>query len=468
MLRLFNTRTRSLEPFEPLEPGRVGLYSCGPTVYNFPHIGNWRSFVFYDLLRRTLEARGFAVRHVLNITDVDDKIIRAARERQVPLRAVTEPYEQAFYAERERLNLKPAEAYPRATEHVGDMVTLVQRLLAKQVAYLQDGSVYFRISAFPSYGRLAGVDPAGLKAGASVDTDDYAKEDVRDFVLWKAAKPGEVFWESDLGPGRPGWHLECSALALRYLGESFDIHAGGVDLIFPHHENEIAQSEAATGRPFARYWLHAEHLLVEGEKMSKSKGNQLLIRDLLAPQADAMALRFLLLGSHYRQQLNFTRAGLADAEAALARLRNFLDELASRGFAPGDGDLVAALLHRTRRDFDAALDDDLNISAALGAVFTLVRETNGAIAAGRVLAGDAARVRAFLEQANQILGLRGLEPTVIRPEAEIARRVEDREAARRRRDFASADRLRAELSALGYILEDTPDGTRVKRAAAGA
>jgi cysteinyl-tRNA synthetase len=466
VLAFNNTMTRSLEPFRPLQPGRAGLYTCGPTVYNYAHIGNWRAFVFYDLLRRTLEARGYQVVQVMNLTDVDDKIIRGAHEKGVSLRDFTAPFVEAFFEDREALNLEPAEHYPRATDHVPEMVAMIQRLLKKGVAYGKEGSVYYRIEAFPDYGRLAGLDTAGLRAGARIDSDQYDKEDVRDFVLWKAAKPGEHFWASELGPGRPGWHLECSAIARRYLGDTFDIHAGGVDLIFPHHTNEIAQSEAASGQTLARYWLHSEHLIVEGEKMSKSKGNFFTLRDLVPPGADAMPLRYLLLTTHYRQPLNFTRAGLVEAEGALARLRNFLNQLSSGVLPEGESEAVPGLLLKARERFDAELDSDLNISGAMGALFTLVREVNAVAAAGGLRAGDAARVRAFLEQSNQILGFQRLAPTVVTPAAEIARKVEEREGARRRRDFTSADRLRAELLALGYVLEDTPQGTRVKRASA--
>ena len=463
MLEFTNTLTRKREPFRPLLPGRAGLYTCGPTVYNYAHIGNWRAFVFYDLLRRTLKARGYRVEQVMNLTDVDDKIIRSARERGVSLREFTEPYVQAFFADRDALNLEAAEHYPRATEHIPEMVALVQDLLRKGIAYRKEGSVYYRVADFPDYGRLAGLDATGLRAGARVDSDEYDKENVRDFVLWKAAKEGEHFWDTELGPGRPGWHLECSALAHMYLGESFDIHTGGVDLIFPHHTNEIAQSEAASGKPLARYWLHSEHLIVEGEKMSKSKGNFFTLRDLVPAGGDAMPLRYLLLTTHYRQPLNFTRAGLVEAEGALTRLRNFLNQLASTQLDEGESDRVPELLFKAREGFDAELDDDLNISGAVGALFTLVREVNAVAAAGALRGGDAARIRAFLDQSNRILGFRGLAATVVAPQAEIARKVEEREAARRRRDFASADRLRAELQSLGYVLDDTPHGTRVKR-----
>ena len=466
MLAFYNTLTRRRETFEPLQAGRAGIYSCGPTVYDYAHIGNWRAFVFYDLLRRTLRARGFEVEQVMNLTDVDDKIIRGAREAGVSLQAFTAPYIEAFFEDRQALNLEPAEHYPRATEHIAEMVAMVQRLLDHGIAYRKEGSVYFRIAAFPDYGRLAGLDVEGLRAGARVDSDEYDKENVRDFVLWKASKPGEHFWDSELGPGRPGWHLECSAIARRYLGDSFDIHAGGVDLIFPHHTNEIAQSEAASGKPLARTWLHSAHLLVEGEKMSKSKGNVFTLRDLVPPGGDAMPLRFLLLTTHYRQQLNFTRAGLVEAEGALTRLRNFLNQIGAKTLPDGESDAVPRLLFQARERFDAELDDDLNISGAIAALFTLVREVNLVAAAGELRAGDAARVRAFVEQSNQILGLRGLAATLVEPQEEIARKVEQREAARRRRDFASADRLRGELQALGYVLEDTPLGTRVKRAQA--
>jgi len=336
-LRFWNTMTRRLDEFQPLEPGRVGLYTCGPTVYDFAHLGNFRAYIFEDLLRRYLEYSGFQVTQVMNITDIDDKTIRRSREEGLSLTDYTRRYEKAFYEDRDALRIKPAAFYPRATDHIPEMVELVRRLEAGGFAYRKDGSIYFSIEKFPGYGRLAGIEAGALKAGVRVDSDEYEKEDVRDFVLWKESKPGEPVYETTLGPGRPGWHLECSAMSMKYLGETFDIHTGGVDNIFPHHENEIAQSEAATGRPFARYFLHCAHLMVEGEKMAKSKGNFYTLRDLLARGHDPVAVRALLLAVHYRSPLNFTFDGLAAAGRSVERIQGFYRRLDSGPAGPGAG-----------------------------------------------------------------------------------------------------------------------------------
>ena len=475
MIRFHNTLTRRQEEFRPLVAGQVGLYTCGPTVYADPHIGNLRTFVWEDLLCRFLEARGLAVRQVMNITDVDDKIIERARRDHATLEACTAPFTAAFFEDVEALGMRRAAVYPRATAHVPEMVALIETLMSSGHAYATDGSVYFRIGRFAPYGRLSGKDLAGLRAGASgrVDADEYDKDDVRDFVLWKGSRPGEPSWDGPSGPGRPGWHIECSAMSMKYLGPSFDIHAGGVDNIFPHHENEIAQSEAATGRPLAHTWLHAAHLIVNGEKMSKSKGNVVTLRDLLARGHAARTLRYLLLAPHYRHTLDLTPATLEAASGALDRL----DELGrrlegepepaagippSRAGEPGRTDLLATRVASAATRFHAALDDDLNTSAALGALFEMVREVNTGLDAGQADAGARRAARQLLGDFEAVFGIRLQAGEETLP-AELAALVAEREEARRRRDWATSDRLRQRLLEAGVGVEDTPRGQRWKR-----
>ena len=352
---LHNTLTGKKEPFVPLAPGEVRMYTCGPTVYDFAHIGNYRTFIFQDILRRFLRSRGFRLQHVMNLTDVDDRIIANAAAAGIGIREYTEKYAQAFFVDCKTLGMEAPERWVRATDHIADMVGLIERLQAKTFTYGSDGSIYFRIAKFPAYGKLSKVDMSGIQAGARVDVDRYEKADVRDFALWKAPKPGEHFWETPIGAGRPGWHIECSAMAMRYLGETLDIHAGGIDLAFPHHENEIAQSEAATGKPFVRYWLHAEHLLVEGEKMSKSRGNFFTLRDLLAKGTKPSSVRFLLASVPYRRQLNFTFDGLQQAATSVERLRNFADRLKTEKFLSGQNAAMAARAQRAKEEFEAGL-----------------------------------------------------------------------------------------------------------------
>ncbi len=468
-ITFYNSLTRRTEPFEPLHPGRVGIYSCGPTVYDFPHLGNWRANVFFDLLRRYLRWRGLEVFHVMNLTDVDDKTIRGAREAGVDLTAYTEPFIEAFFQERDLLRIEAVEVYPRATEHIPEMLELVARLEERGLTYESGGSVYYAVERFPDYGRLSQLDAEGLKAGARVDSDEYEKDQVRDFVLWKARKPedGEVFWPSRWGEGRPGWHIECSAMSVKYLGLPFDIHTGGVDLRFPHHENEIAQTTGATGQPLARCWLHNEHLLLEGRKMSKSLGNTLTLQELIARGYDPVAVRYVLLGTHYRQQLNFRRQGLEAAGAAIGRLREaalLWRERANGGVAGEEtAEVGAAEAVRTATEgFTAAMDDDLNISEGLAAVFELVRKGNGLLDAG-LGAGGAGLLLKTLEGFDRVLGVletAGVEDDL---EAEVVGLIEEREAARRERDWDRADRIRDDLLDRGIVLEDTPTGTRWKR-----
>ena len=463
-----NTLERRLVHFRPLEEGRAGLYTCGPTVYNHVHIGNLRTFLFEDLLRRALRYLGYRVTQVMNLTDVDDKIIAGAVAAGVGLEEFTAPYVESFFRDLDTLHVERAEHYPRATEHVPEMIALVERLIERGHAYESDGSIFFRIASDPDYGRLSRIDPSQVRRGERVAADEYDKEDVRDFVLWKGAKPGEPSWESPWGPGRPGWHIECSAMSMKYLGETFDLHTGGVDNVFPHHENEIAQSESATGEPFVRHWLHAEHLLVDGQKMSKSLGNQFTLPELLERGADPRALRYLFLSVHYRQKLNFTFDSLDAAGKALERIDEMRFRVESAAESADGRSRVAEPAERLRRDFAAALADDLNASKALAAVFAFVKEANVAVEEG-LAEGDRARVVAALADVDRVLGV--LDPAEWGREpggdtgdaAEIEALVRRREEARAGRDWAEADRLRAELAGRGVVVEDTPQGPRWKR-----
>jgi cysteinyl-tRNA synthetase len=462
MLRLYNTLTRVKEEFQPIHPGEVRIYTCGPTVYDYAHIGNFRTFVFEDIMRRYLIYKGYRVLQVMNLTDVDDKTIRGARQAKTSLAEYVQFYAQAFFEDLHTLNIERAEHYPAATEHIPDMVALITRLLERGYAYQAGGSVYFKVDAFPEYGKLSHLEDRQLQAGASgrVDADEYEKEDVRDFALWKGwtEADGEVYWETELGKGRPGWHIECSAMAMKYLGNPIDIHAGGVDLIFPHHENEIAQSEGATGQPFVQRWLHCQHLLVDNQKMSKSLGNFYTLRDLLERGYKAKAIRYSLLATHYRQAQNFTLEGLAAAEAAVKRLQDFMANLQT---AEGTGTPVDGLIRNAVQQFEDGMDDDLNISLGLAAIFEFVRDVNRLLADGRLSRDNAQVVMVTMRQFDRVLGLLDEEETAI--DSEVERLAQEREQARKRRDFATADRLRAQITALGYVIEDTPRGPRLKR-----
>jgi len=469
-IQLHNTLSGKVEPFVPQKPGEARIYTCGPTVYDYAHIGNYRTFVFQDILRRFLELRGYKLLHVMNLTDVDDRIIANAAAAGKNIRDYTAKFVQAFFDDCKTLSMEPPEHWIRATDHIDDMVQLIQRLQQKSFTYPGEGSIYYRIAKFPAYGKLSKIDLSGIQDGARVDNDRYEKESARDFALWKAPKPGEHFWETAIGPGRPGWHIECSAMAMKYLGETLDIHTGGIDLAFPHHENEIAQSEAATGKPFARYWLHAEHLLVEGEKMSKSLGNFFTLRDLFAKGYKPSALRFALASVPYRKQLNFTFDGLTQATNSVERLRNFADRLRNEKFPPGMQDGMAARVAKAAGDFDAGLADDLNTARALAAVFDFVREANIAMDKGDFRQGDVAAAQQFLAsfdkvfavledndaQKLQALGYGSAESAL--SDSEIDKLVAERTAAKKKRDFAAADRIRKELADRGIILEDAKDG----------
>jgi len=479
-LRLYNTLDRSLQEFTPAHPGEVRVYACGPTVYKRPHIGNFRTFVFNDLLHRYLEWKGFAVRFVMNLTDVEDKIIGAAARESRPIDEYTAPVIRAFFDDLDLLGIRRADDYPRATHHIDEMVALVSRLIERGHAYSADGSVYFDVSSFPGYGRLSGIDPETIRAGAGLagrgrlDADEYAKEDARDFVLWKAARDEDravgAAWPAPFGTGRPGWHIECSAMSMARLGQTFDIHTGGEDLIFPHHEDEIAQSEAATGQPFVRYWLHVKHLLVNGEKMAKSKGNDFTLRDLVERGHDPAAIRFLLLSAHYRRELNFTFDGLDDAAAAIRRLLDFDARLRD---VPVADDAPASPLPDHARNaisaFELALDDDLNTSGAFAALFSFVRDVNAALDAHPAIrAADRDAARHALARMDDALGLIDLaRASASRVDENLVRwveqRLQDRANARARRDFATADAIRDEITAAGFLVEDTPQGSRWKR-----
>jgi cysteinyl-tRNA synthetase len=489
MLRFHNTLSGRIEDFVPIEPGRVKLYTCGPTVYDLPHIGNWRAYVFEDLLKRFLIYRGYKVQHVMNITDVDDKTIRGARARGIGLDAYTRPFIEAFDRDRDTLNILPADRYPRATEHIGEMVELIKTLLEKGFAYRKDGSIYFAIAKFPAYGRLSKINIEELRPGSRSDSDEYEKENVHDFALWKAPKEGEPVWETDIGPGRPGWHVECSAMSSKYLGPTFDIHCGGVDNIFPHHENEIAQSEAANGVKFVNYWLHCHHLVVDGEKMAKSKGNFYTLADILAKGYDPMDVRFLLLSTHYRKMLNFTFADLDQAKTARGRLGNFLGALEVVTREGPAGQEILELIKIAQQGFAESLDDDLNISEALASVFNLVTEVNALTARDRLTKGDARRALDFYTSVDAVLNVK---PSPVRRasgkiiahgkftgkgsiiqdpaaavntglEIEILEKIEARNRARAAKDFVQADAIRRELLSKGILLEDIKDGVLWKK-----
>jgi len=475
-IQLHNTMGGKKEAFAPLKPDAVRIYTCGPTVYDFAHIGNFRTFMFQDLLRRFLRVRGYKVFQVMNLTDVDDRIISHASAAGKSIRDFTDQYIKAFMEDCRALGLEPAEKLVRATDHIEEMVALIEKLRTKKFTYPIDGSIYYRIAQFPAYGKLSKIDVSGMQTGVRVDVDQYEKEDARDFALWKAPKPGEFFWETRIGSGRPGWHIECSAMAMKYLGETLDIHTGGVDLAFPHHENEIAESEAATGKQFVRYWLHAEHLLVDGQKMSKSLGNFYTLRDLFKQGHKPSSVRLLLASVPYRRQLNFTMEGLQQAASSVERLRQFMIRLAEiKSGAKKADDKIVARVRKAEEEFDAGMADDLNTAQALAAVFELVRDTNIAMESGKLSAADAEVVRKATMGFDEIFAVLkdddterlralGFASEASGPsDEEINALVAKRVAAKKSRDFAESDRIRDELATHGIVLEDTRDGVRWKR-----
>jgi cysteinyl-tRNA synthetase len=477
-LQLFNTLARSVQEFTPLDPAgkNVGLYCCGPTVYDFAHIGNWRTFVFADLVRRTLEFSGYRVNHVMNITDVEDKIIKRVREQNIPLREFTGKYETAFLDDLKALGCREPHQRPRATEHIPEIIALIKKLVERGVAYqAADGSVYFSIEKYRGcgchYGQLLKLNLEEMRAGERVASDEYEKESLADFALWKARVPedGDIFWPSPWGEGRPGWHIECSAMSLKALGETFDLHLGGEDLKFPHHEDEIAQSEGATGKPFVKFWLHGAHLLVEGKKMSKSLGNFFTLRDLLAKGFTGREVRYLLLAAHYRETFNFTMDGLHGAKTALSRIDECVGKLRETG-APNSRSVQSETQNPAGQEtgapaqlltgFSAALADDLNIAAAWAAVFDWVREMNKRLADKSLSAGEAAAALAAWEKVDSVLGI-GVKTETEIP-AEIQSLANDRAAAKQAKDFKRADAIRDELKAKGWLIEDTPKGAKLK------
>jgi len=490
-LRLFNTLSGKVEEFRPLVDNEVRMYACGPTVYDYGHIGNFRTFIAVDILRRHLRQSGFEVRHVMNITDVDDKIIRNAAKAGVSVQQYTEKYQKAFFEDAAALHIEKPQIV-RATENIDEMADFIAGLVEKGFAYrTDDGSYYFRIAKFPGYGKLSKKDFAGMEDGARVDVDEYEKDNARDFALWKAPKPGEAFWETKIGPGRPGWHIECSVMSMRELGASFDLHAGGEDLIFPHHENEIAQSESLTGKCFAHFWFHARFLLVEGEKMAKSAGNFFTVRDLVLKGVKPSSIRYALSSVPYRNQLNFTFDGLTQAAASVERLRNFRLRLSGK-FEPGSNLVMTTLAQQTSARVREALDDDLNTAQAQAAIFDMVRAANAAIDSNEVKSGDVQPLEAVLEQFDGIFSvledddalnmqkildwaqaegrekdispeLREIVRSTALSDPQIEEKVAEMDKARRARDFARSDAIRAELIAQGIVIEQTKEGIRWRR-----
>lgn len=474
-LRFYNTLTQEVETFQPLEDETVRMYTCGPTVYNFVHIGNFRTFTFQDILRRWLRYRGYTLNHVMNVTDVDDKIITNAAKENKSIEDYTSVYTKAFFEDAAALRLQQPEHVAPATQHIHEMVKAIEDLASRGFTYTNEGSTYYRISNFPGYGKLSHNDFSGMRSGARVDVDEYDKADARDFVLWKGRKNNEPYWETPFGDGRPGWHIECSAMAMSYLGETLDIHAGGVDLIFPHHENEIAQSEAITGKPFARFWLHSEHLHIESQKMSKSLGNFYTLRDLLEMGYQPEAIRYLLASVPYRKKLNFTFDGLMAAAKTIERLRDFELRVTSTKLRPGKNEEISERSLEAVRAFETALDDDLNTAEGLAAIFEYVRAMNTALDEGQFQEEnrwDAARVLEVFDSIFDVLkptdpaklpALQNAAAPAGLSDAEVETMIEERTRAKKSKNFARADEIRASLLEQGVVLEDTKDGIRWKR-----
>lgn len=458
-MKFFNTLTRHKQEFSPLKSGQVLMYSCGPTVYNYAHIGNFRAYVFEDLLRRYLMYKGFKVTQVKNLTDVDDKTIRDSKAAGLSLNEFTNIYKKAFFEDNKALNILPANHYPEATKTIPEMISLIETLLEKGFAYKgDDGSVYFSINKFKDYGKLSKIPLDQQKAGARVKQDEYQKDNAADFALWKAwdKDDGDVFWDSPFGKGRPGWHLECSAMSMKHLGETFDIHTGGIDLVFPHHEDEIAQSECATGKEFARYWLHCEHLLVDGKKMSKSLGNFYTLRDIIKKGYNALAIRYTLLSTHYKQQLNFTFESLKASQASIERLQEFIERLKTAKNAKDNKELPG-IIEKAKTGFENAMDDDLNISIALSHVFNFVKEANKLSLSHT----DAQTALNFLKSIDSVFGVMKFDDIEV-PE-EVKNLVSRREQARKDKDWKKADSLRHEINSLGYSVQDSKEGARVSK-----
>lgn len=462
VLRLYNTLSGEREEFVPLKDNFAGIYSCGPTVYGFAHIGNLRAYVFADVLRRYLDFGGYTTRQVMNITDLDDKTIRASREQGMSLREYTDRYIGFFFRDIDLLRIKRADVYPRVTEHIKEMADMVKILLDKGYAYRKEGSIYFKVSEFPDYGKLAKIDISQVKPGATVEADEYEKEDVRDFALWKEKREGEPSWLTDIGEGRPGWHIECSAMSIKYLGATIDIHTGGIDNVFPHHQNEIAQSEAATGQRFVRYWMHCEHLLVDNKKMSKSLGNIITLRDVMNRGYDPLALRYLFVSSHYRSKLNFTWESIQYASNTLDRLNQFVERLRDYRSESGGDEETISLIHRTEERFESEMDNDLNTPGAFAAIFELVGRINLALDDGSLGTEAAKAAYELMLRFDTVLGLLTLKEKG-GLSGEIEALIQERESARGRKDFKMADEIRKRLGDMGIILEDTKTGVRWRR-----
>lgn len=465
-IKLYNTMTRKKEVFKPLEKGVVRMYTCGPTVYDYPHIGNWFAFTFYDIVKRWLQYRGFKVMHIMNLTDVDDKTIKRSQEEGVPLRNVTDRYTKAFFDDMKVLNILPAGRFPRATEHIPEMVALVKALLKKGVAYRgDDGSIYFGVAKFRNYGKLSKIPLKNLKAGASgrISADTYGGENAADFALWKAWKPedGPVFWETEIGKGRPGWHIECSAMSMKYLGQTLDVHCGGSDLMFPHHENEIAQSEAATGKPFVRYWLHNAFILVEGQKMSKSLGNFYTPAELYEKGHGPRALRYLYVSNHYRAPMNFTFKALEAAKKTVDGLIDFADRLLEIKSAASWNESLHSAVVKAKLSFEEHMDDDLDMPQALAAMHELVRATNRAIEDDTASEKNLKEIYDTMTAFDKVLGILAHEKAEV--PAEIKELIAKREAARKKKDFKTADAIRKQIAAAGWIVEDTSTGPRARK-----
>jgi cysteinyl-tRNA synthetase len=466
-LRLYNSETREKQPLKPLQGNRVRMYTCGPTVYNFAHIGNFRTYVFEDLLRRTIKLFGFQIEQVMNLTDVDDKTIKGAIANKITLDQFTQPYKEAFFDDLKTLNIEPAEHYPAATDYIAEMIEMIELLIKKGIAYEGgDGSIYYAINKFPRYGCLSHLNLDDLKAGASerVASDEYEKDNVADFVLWKkydAERDGQIYWESPFGKGRPGWHLECSAMAMKILGETIDIHVGGIDNMFPHHENEIAQSEACSGKHFANLWMHSEHLIVDNKKMSKSLGNFFTLRDLLKKGFTGTQVRYMLLHTHYKTQLNFTISGLDGVKSSLQRLNDFIQRM--QEISGESKNSVQPHLDKAFKHFAEALADDLNISVALAALFDMVREINSLCDQGQMGSDDAQKVLSMMKKFDSVLGVLTFEAAQEEIPQDLQEAFEKRLQARKEKDWKLADELRDYIANKGYIIEDTPNGARLKK-----
>ena len=466
-MKVFNSLTRRDEPLAPIADNTIRMYTCGPTVYNFAHIGNFRAYTFEDILRRAIQFNGMRVKQVMNLTDVDDKTIRGANAANVPLTDYTKTYKEAFFADLKKLNVQPAEVYPAATDHIPEMISLVEKLIDKGVAYKSDdGSVYFAVTKFPGYGKLAHIDFDSQRTGARCAADEYDKENVGDFALWKAWEPsdGPVGWDSPWGRGRPGWHIECSAMSMKYLGETFDLHTGGIDNLFPHHENEIAQAEAATGKEFVKTWMHCAHLKVNGEKMSKSAGNFFTLRDLIEKGWSGREIRYVLVNAHYRQGLNFAFSALEDARKSLARIDTCVDALERLAGGAGAGGPVPGFAQNALAEFTAAINDDLNTPKAFAALFELVRHANAWMQGGDVPPASAAAILGVFRRMDSVLGVIFFgksEKAEVPPEIQAL--LNQRSEARKARNWAESDRIRDEIAAAGWVVKDSRDGQSVTR-----